>query len=87
MSLCVFQPTLPLEKGPLSAEKAHRNANPAKKRQKLQLAESELSDSDEYAEFTNKSTFTATVGDETNSAVQSIQQVRLILAGHFIRNT
>ncbi|KAI4880437.1 hypothetical protein NFI96_018419 [Prochilodus magdalenae] len=74
-SISIVQPTLPLEKGPLSAEKAHRNANPAKKRQKLQLAESELSDSDEYAEFTNKSTFTATVGDETNSAVQSIQQV------------
>uniref|UniRef100_A0A3B4CSS7 PR/SET domain 15 n=1 Tax=Pygocentrus nattereri TaxID=42514 RepID=A0A3B4CSS7_PYGNA len=75
-SISIVQPSLPLEKGPLPADKAHRNSSPAKKRQKLQLTEPELSDSDEYAEFTNKSTFTTTVGDETNSAVQSIQQVR-----------
>uniref|UniRef100_A0AAR2IZY0 PR/SET domain 15 n=1 Tax=Pygocentrus nattereri TaxID=42514 RepID=A0AAR2IZY0_PYGNA len=74
-SISIVQPSLPLEKGPLPADKAHRNSSPAKKRQKLQLTEPELSDSDEYAEFTNKSTFTTTVGDETNSAVQSIQQV------------
>ncbi|XP_036451704.1 PR domain zinc finger protein 15 [Colossoma macropomum] len=74
-SISIVQPSLPLEKGPLPADKAHRNSSPAKKRQKLQQVETELSDSNEYAEYTNKTTFTTAVGDETNSAVQSIQQV------------
>ncbi|XP_072515288.1 PR domain zinc finger protein 15 isoform X2 [Salminus brasiliensis] len=74
-SISIVQPSLPLEKSPLSAEKAHQTSSPTEKQQKQQLAEPELSDSDEYAEFTNKTTFTTAVGDETNSAVQSIQQV------------
>ncbi|XP_066506502.1 PR domain zinc finger protein 15 isoform X2 [Hoplias malabaricus] len=76
-SISIVQPSLPLEKGSLSADKPHRNSNPSKKRQKLQLEE-ELSDSDDYEEFSNKPGFSSgavTVGDETNSAVQSIQQV------------
>lgn len=63
--------------GPLSTVKAHRNSSPMKKKQKLQ--ESPLSDSVEYTELTRKnsefSTTTATTGDETNSAVQNLQQV------------
>ncbi|KAK1800604.1 hypothetical protein P4O66_005806 [Electrophorus voltai] len=75
-SISIVQPSLPLEKSSLSAEKSHRNSGPAKKRQKLQLQEVELSDSDEYTDFASKtSDFTNTVGDETSSAVQSIQQV------------
>ncbi|XP_053500643.1 PR domain zinc finger protein 15 [Ictalurus furcatus] len=65
---------------PLSAAKAHRNSSPMKKKQKLQ--ESILSDSVEYgeltrknSEFTTATTTTATTGDETNSAVQNLQQV------------
>ncbi|XP_060765489.1 PR domain zinc finger protein 15 [Neoarius graeffei] len=59
----------------LSIVKAHRNSSPLKKKQKLQ--ESILSDSIEYGELTRKaSEFTmATTGDETNSAVQNLQQV------------
>lgn len=61
----------------LTPEKAHRDSNPAKKRPKLLPQEPELSDSDvEYVDFNSKTAeFTANVGDETSSAVQSIQQV------------
>ncbi|XP_053097240.1 PR domain zinc finger protein 15 isoform X2 [Pangasianodon hypophthalmus] len=64
---------------PLSTVKAHRNSSPMKKKQKLQ--ESILSDSVEYgdirktSEFTTATATTATTGDETNSAVQNLQQV------------
>lgn len=71
--VCVSQP-------PLSVVKAHRNSSPMKKKQKLQ--ESILSDSIEYGELTRKTSefttataTTATTGDETNSAVQNLQQV------------
>lgn len=71
--LAGVQPSLTLEKGSLTAEKVSRNS---KKRTKHLHHEPELSDSDEYADFTSKTTeFSTTVGDETNSAVQSIQQV------------
>ncbi len=74
--LAVVQPSLTLEKGSLAAEKVSRNSNLSKKRAKHLPHEPELSDSDEYADFTSKTTeFSTTVGDETNSAVQSIQQV------------
>lgn len=74
--LSVIQPSLTLEKGSLAVEKVSRNSNPSKKRAKFLPHESELSDSDEYADFTSRTTeFSNTVGDETNSAVQSIQQV------------
>ncbi|MCI4387901.1 hypothetical protein PGIGA_G00079600 [Pangasianodon gigas] len=65
---------------PLSTVKAHRNSSHMKKKQKLQ--ESILSDSVEYgditrktSEFTTATATTATTGDETNSAVQNLQQV------------
>uniref|UniRef100_A0A8C2FXG1 PR/SET domain 15 n=1 Tax=Cyprinus carpio TaxID=7962 RepID=A0A8C2FXG1_CYPCA len=77
-TISIAQPSLTLEKGSLTAEKVSRNSNPSKKRAKLLPHEPELSDSDEYADFTSKTTeFSTTVGDETNSAVQSIQQVLL----------
>uniref|UniRef100_A0A8C1HS63 PR/SET domain 15 n=1 Tax=Cyprinus carpio carpio TaxID=630221 RepID=A0A8C1HS63_CYPCA len=75
-TISIAQPSLTLEKGSLTAEKVSRNSNPSKKRAKLLPHEPELSDSDEYADFTSKTPeFSTTVGDETNSAVQSIQQV------------
>uniref|UniRef100_A0A672LRU9 PR domain zinc finger protein 1 n=1 Tax=Sinocyclocheilus grahami TaxID=75366 RepID=A0A672LRU9_SINGR len=75
-TISIAQPSLTLEKGSLTAEKVSRNSNPTKNRAKLLPHEPELSDSDEYADFTSKTTeFSTTVGDETNSAVQSIQQV------------
>ncbi|KAF7701432.1 PR domain zinc finger protein 15 [Silurus meridionalis] len=65
---------------PLSTVKTHRNSSPMKKKQKIQ--ESILSDSVEYGDLTRKPTdfptateTTATTGDETNSAVQNLQQV------------
>lgn len=70
------QPTLTLEKEALSGERPQRTPRPPRKKQK-QLEELELPDSDEYADFTgNGVEYTTTiVGDETSSAVQSIQQV------------
>lgn len=90
--LAVVQPSLTLEKSSLAAEKASRNSNPSKKRAKLLPHEPELSDSDEYADFTSRTTeFSTTVGDETNSAVQSIQQVCSVrndlLAFHSLKST
>ncbi|XP_051541128.1 PR domain zinc finger protein 15 isoform X1 [Myxocyprinus asiaticus] len=72
----ITQTSVNLDKDTLAPEKTHRNSSPAKKKTKLLPQEPEPSDSDEYADFTIKATeFTATVGDETSSAVQSIQQV------------
>uniref|UniRef100_A0A8C8J064 PR domain zinc finger protein 15 n=1 Tax=Oncorhynchus tshawytscha TaxID=74940 RepID=A0A8C8J064_ONCTS len=75
-SISIVQPTLTLEKEGLSGERPQRTPRPPRKKQK-QLEEPELSDSDEYADFTGKGVqYTTTiVGDETSSAVQSIQQV------------
>lgn len=58
-------------------EKTSRGGRPPRKKQKLPPEGPELtSDSDEYADFTAKGAdFVGTVGDETSSAVQSIQQV------------
>lgn len=78
----VLQPTLTLEKDRLALERPSRAARQPKKKQRVQ-AEAELSESDEYADFTetrqsNVTEFnTVIVGEETetSSAVQSIQQV------------
>ncbi|XP_067288816.1 PR domain zinc finger protein 15 [Pseudorasbora parva] len=75
-TISIAQPSLTLEKSSLAAEKVSRNSNSSKKRAKLQPHEPELSDSDEFADFTSRTAeFSTAVGDETNSAVQSIQQV------------
>ncbi|XP_014052823.2 PR domain zinc finger protein 15 isoform X2 [Salmo salar] len=75
-SICIVQPSLTPEKEALSGERPQRTPRLPRKKQK-QLEELELPDSDEYADFTgNGVEYTTTiVGDETSSAVQSIQQV------------
>lgn len=76
------QPTLTLEKDGMAEERPSRPSRHLKKKQRVQ-AEPELSESDEYVDFTEQrhepmAEFNAViVGDETetSSAVQSIQQV------------
>ncbi|KAL2094348.1 hypothetical protein ACEWY4_009067 [Coilia grayii] len=76
-TISIVQPALSLEKASLVGEKTSRGGRPPRKKQKLPPEGPELtSDSDEYADFTAKGAdFVGTVGDETSSAVQSIQQV------------
>ncbi|XP_063060264.1 PR domain zinc finger protein 15 [Engraulis encrasicolus] len=80
-TISIVQPGLTLEKSSLAGEKPARASRPSRKKQKLlppPEGPPELSsDSDEYADFTAKGAadFVGTVGDETSSAVQSIQQV------------
>ncbi|KAJ7996747.1 hypothetical protein DPEC_G00240230 [Dallia pectoralis] len=72
-SICISQPNLTLEKEALPLER--RITRSSRKKQK-HLEEPEMSDSDEYADFTGKDVeYSTTLGDETSSAVQSIQQV------------
>ncbi|XP_038129792.1 PR domain zinc finger protein 15-like, partial [Cyprinodon tularosa] len=81
-SISIEQPTLSLEKDSVPPEKPVRPPRHSKKRQRVAV-EPELSESDDYADFTEQrhtdmSEFnTVIVGDETetSSAVQSIQQV------------
>lgn len=76
------QPTLTLEKDGMVQERPSRPSRHPKKKQRVQ-AEPELSESDEYVDFTEPrhdvmAEFnTVIVGEETetSSAVQSIQQV------------
>lgn len=78
------QPTLTLEKDGMSQERPSRPARHPKKKQRVP-AEPELSEPDEYVDFTEPrhepmAEFNAViVGDETetSSAVQSIQQVNM----------
>ncbi|XP_062869795.1 PR domain zinc finger protein 15 [Trichomycterus rosablanca] len=75
--------SIDIQQSPLPTVKPHRHSAPVKKKQKLQ--ESLLTHSDGYREFTGKTddfttataaaVTTATGGDETNSAVQNLQQV------------
>uniref|UniRef100_A0A671VG49 PR/SET domain 15 n=1 Tax=Sparus aurata TaxID=8175 RepID=A0A671VG49_SPAAU len=79
---CVFYPTLTLEKDGMAQDRPSRSSRHPKKKQRVQ-AEPELSESDEYVDFTEQRHETMTeyntviVGEETetSSAVQSIQQV------------
>ncbi|XP_036380390.1 PR domain zinc finger protein 15 [Megalops cyprinoides] len=74
-TISIEQPSLSLDKETLSGEKPSRVPRPPKKKVK-QVEEAELSESDDYTTFASKGAdFTGTVGDETSSAVQSIQQV------------
>ncbi|XP_035522975.1 PR domain zinc finger protein 15 isoform X1 [Morone saxatilis] len=81
-SISIVQPTLTLEKDSMAQERSSRPSRHPKKKQRVQ-AEPELSESDEYVDFTEQrhetmAEFNAViVGDETetSSAVQSIQQV------------
>lgn len=80
MCLLPPQPTLTLEKDGMAQERPCRPSRHPKKKQRVQ-AEPELSESDEYVDFTRHEPLaefnTVIVGDETetSSAVQSIQQV------------
>lgn len=79
------QPPLTLEKDRLALERPSRATRQPKKKQRIQ-AEPELSESDEYADFTEPRQSgitefnTVIVGEETetSSAVQSIQQVSVL---------
>ncbi|XP_041658203.1 PR domain zinc finger protein 15 [Cheilinus undulatus] len=81
-SISIVQPSLTLEKDSLAQERPSRPTRHPKKKQRVQV-EPELSESDEYVDFTeprqeSMTEFNAViVGDETetSSAVQSIQQV------------
>ncbi|XP_044077391.1 PR domain zinc finger protein 15 isoform X2 [Siniperca chuatsi] len=81
-SISIVQPTLTLEKDGMPQERPSRLSRHPKKKHRVQ-AEPELSESDEYVDFTEPrhepmAEFNAViVGDETetSSAVQSIQQV------------
>ncbi|XP_012683088.2 PR domain zinc finger protein 15 isoform X2 [Clupea harengus] len=76
-TISIVQPPLTLDKSSLAGEKSQRSGRSARKKQKMQPEDPELtSDSDDYGDFTAKGAdFVGTVGDETCSAVQSIQQV------------
>ncbi|KAK9536124.1 hypothetical protein VZT92_005934 [Zoarces viviparus] len=81
-SISIVQPTLTLEKDGMPQERLGRPFRHPKKKQRV-LAEPELSESDEYADFAEPrheamaEYHAVIVGDETetSSAVQSIQQV------------
>ncbi|XP_030292763.1 PR domain zinc finger protein 15 isoform X1 [Sparus aurata] len=81
-SISIVQPTLTLEKDGMAQDRPSRSSRHPKKKQRVQ-AEPELSESDEYVDFTEQRHETMTeyntviVGEETetSSAVQSIQQV------------
>ncbi|XP_028839561.1 PR domain zinc finger protein 15 isoform X2 [Denticeps clupeoides] len=73
----IVQAPLSLEK---TGEKPPRTLHPAKKKKQQPPPpppeDSEMgSDTDEYSDYSKGSEFTTNVGDETSSAVQSIQQV------------
>ncbi|KAM9385726.1 PR domain zinc finger protein 15 [Pholidichthys leucotaenia] len=82
-SISIMQPTLTLEKDGMCQERPSRPSRHYKKRQHRVSAEAEMSESEEYIDFTEPrhdpmTEFNAViVGDETetSSAVQSIQQV------------
>ncbi|XP_066555641.1 PR domain zinc finger protein 15 isoform X2 [Amia ocellicauda] len=76
-TITIVQSSLAQEKEELSVEKPPRASKPPKKKQK-HVEEVELPDPDDpaYSDFSSKGAeFTNAVGDETSSAVQSIQQV------------
>lgn len=83
--MLLLQPTLTLDKDSFSQEKPSQPSRQPKKRHKP-IVEPELSESDEYVDFTESrhnntiTEFTSViVGEETetSSAVQSIQQVHM----------
>lgn len=75
----LLQPELALEQGELPEGKQHIKTPKRGQKRKQKLSEEEEAQVPEdpaFSEYTEKgSEFTGNVGDETNSAVQSIQQV------------
>ncbi|XP_064208653.1 PR domain zinc finger protein 15 isoform X1 [Anguilla rostrata] len=81
-TISIEQPSLSLEKEALSGEKPPRTPRPPKKKAAKPVEEVDLTEADDYGPFSGKAPdFGGAVGDETSSAVQSIQQV-VVLADH-----
>ncbi|NXW03223.1 PRD15 protein, partial [Fregetta grallaria] len=82
-SIGIVQPELALEQGELPEGKQHMKAPKRGQKQKQKSGEEEEAQVPEdpaFSEYTEKEgEFTGNVGDETNSAVQSIQQVVVTL--------
>ncbi|NXQ40705.1 PRD15 protein, partial [Catharus fuscescens] len=83
-SIGIVQPELALEQGELPEGKQHIKAPKRGQKQKQKSGEEEEAQVPEdpaFSEYTEKEgEFTGNVGDETNSAVQSIQQVVVTLS-------
>ncbi|KAM9627846.1 PR domain zinc finger protein 15 isoform 6-T10 [Morphnus guianensis] len=84
-SIGIVQPELALEQGELPEGKQHMKASKRGQKRKQKSGEEEEAQVPEdpaFSEYTEKEgEFTGNVGDETNSAVQSIQQVVVTLGG------
>ncbi|NXT83238.1 PRD15 protein, partial [Zapornia atra] len=82
-SIGIVQPELALEQGELPEGKQHMKGPKRAQKRKQKSGEEEEAQVPEdhaFSEYTEKeSEFTGSVGDETNSAVQSIQQVVVTL--------
>ncbi|NXP52433.1 PRD15 protein, partial [Heliornis fulica] len=82
-SIGIVQPELALEQGELPEGKQHMKAPKRVQKRKQKSSEEEEAQVPEdhaFSEYTEKEAeFTGSVGDETNSAVQSIQQVVVTL--------
>ncbi|XP_029434311.1 PR domain zinc finger protein 15 isoform X2 [Rhinatrema bivittatum] len=81
-SIGIVQPDIDLEEGEVPEVKEVKVIKELKQKQKLEEEEDEsISEDPAFSEFSEKEAeFTASAGDETNSAVQSIQQVVVTLA-------
>lgn len=82
-SIGIVQPELALEQGELPEGKQHMKAPKRGQKRKQKSGEEEetqVPEDSAFSEYTEKEAeFTGNVGDETNSAVQSIQQVVVTL--------
>ncbi|XP_064328332.1 PR domain zinc finger protein 15 isoform X6 [Phalacrocorax carbo] len=82
-SIGIVQPELALEQGELPEGKQHMKApkrGPKRKQKSGEEEEAQVPEDPAFSEYTEKEgEFTGNVGDETNSAVQSIQQVVVTL--------
>lgn len=77
MTFHPVQPSLTMDKDGMSQDRHGRASRQSRKKQRVQ-SDTELSDSDEYVDFSSAGEInTVIVGEETetSSAVQSIQQV------------
>ncbi|MGH0186774.1 UNVERIFIED_CONTAM: hypothetical protein FKN15_022397 [Acipenser sinensis] len=78
-TISIVQPQLALDEADLPGEKPARTPRPAKKKRKSSAGEE--GEQPAYSGYTDKEVeFTGSLGDETSSAVQSIQQVVVTLA-------
>ncbi|XP_058886595.1 PR domain zinc finger protein 15-like isoform X1 [Acipenser ruthenus] len=78
-TISIVQPQLALDEADLPGEKPARTPRPAKKKRKSSAGEE--GEQPAYSGYTDKEVeFTGSLGDETSSAVQSIQQVVVTMA-------